>query len=100
MHEQLQLILHRTQAFMLESNGGQVRLLPGRILAELFTVHLDVRCCPAVARDVCGTVPGSLPGWADSTQSEADRQSAASADSPGSRAPCWRGARSYHPRRL
>ena len=65
MHEQLQLILHGTQAFMLESNGGQVRLLPGRTLAELF----EPSAVSAVARDVCGAVPGSLPGWADSTQS-------------------------------
>ena len=35
MHEHLLLILHGTQAFMLESSGGQVRLLPGRTLAEL-----------------------------------------------------------------
>ena len=42
MHEQLQLILHRTQAFMLESNGGQVRLLPGRTLGQLFLSPLGV----------------------------------------------------------
>lgn len=36
MLEQLQLIIHKTQAFMLESSGGQVRLPLGRTLAELF----------------------------------------------------------------
>ena len=68
MHEQLQLILHKTQAFMLESNGGQVRLLPGRTLAELFKPTC-ICTVLAVACDVCGTVPGSLPGWTNSTQS-------------------------------
>ena len=68
MHEQLQLILHGTQAFMLESNGGQVRLLPRRNPAEAFKPTW-ICAVSAAARDVCGTVPRSLSGWADSTQS-------------------------------